>query len=297
MKIFFYGLRENDEEPHIEHFSREYGYEVGSTLAHPNKDNIVLAKGSEAIVSSVCDMNAEYIDLFRAVGVKYLLSRSIGYNHIDIAHANQVGLHVCHNHYPPETVANYAIMLMLMCCRNMGQILRGVSEHNFNLKGKKGRDLSSCTVGIIGTGHIASTVLKHLRGFGCRLLACGGHLSDECGEFTQSVDLDTLLRESDIISIHTSATPENYHLIDAEAIARMKDDAILINTARGDLVDTDALIHGLSSGKISGAGLDVLENEYAVFPRSGRGKNKATVRTVADLPKCDHQSAFGLLHG
>lgn len=271
MKIFIYNLRSFDEKPYVEQFSREYGYEYVFSPDYPSLENVGLVQGCDAVSIIPCPMDAAFLDRFKALGVKYIVTRSIGYDHIDLEHAARIGIRVSNVAYPPVSVADYTIMLMLMCCRKIVQILQRAAIQEYSLRGKMGRELSQSTVGIIGTGRIAATVLRHLRGFGCRLLACGNHLPDDCREFVELVDLDGLLRQSDIVSIHTNATGANHHLIDTAAIARMKDNVILVNTARGELIDTEALIDGLRSGKVGAAALDVLENENGLYYHNRMG--------------------------
>lgn len=174
-------------------------------------------------------------------------------------------MRISHSWYPPAGVADYAIMLMLMCNRKVGQILRRADAQDYSLNGKMGRDITRMTVGVIGTGNIGRTVLRHLSGFGCKLLAYDLYPSDEARQYAEYVDLDTLYKSCDIITLHTNATAANRHMIDANAIAKMKNGVVLINTARGTLIDPEALINGLESGKIGAAGLDVVENENGLF--------------------------------
>ena len=179
--------------------------------------------------------------------------------------ARELGMKVANVDYPPNGVANFAIMLMLMSLRKAGHILKRGEAQDYSLQGKIGRDISTCTVGVIGTGRIGRTVLKHLSGFGCELLAYDLYPNDEVKKIAEYVPLETLLAESDVITLHTNATEENHHLIDTKAIESMKPGVTIINTARGKLIDSDALIAGLESGKIGAAGLDVLENENGLF--------------------------------
>ena len=191
-----------------------------------------------------------------------------------------------HSHYPPEGVANYTIMLMLMATRKMNQIMLRAAAQDYSLQGKMGRDLSNCTVGVIGTGKIGSTVIRHLAGFGCKLLAYDLHPCDEVRSLAEYVPLDELYARSDVITLHLNATPENRHLIDDSAIAQMKPGTLLINTARGTLIDPDALVRGLESGKLGGAGLDVVENENGLcyYNRCGEALPNRELNLLRSFP-------------
>ncbi len=265
MKIFAYGLREFDEKPMFDRLAGEFGAQYGYSTSYPGPDNVSLAQGYDAVSCTPCNMGADMLQRFYDVGVRYVATRSIGYDHIDLKKAEQLGMGVCRVSYEPETVADYAIMLMLMCCRNMPHIMNRSVVQDYSLKGKMGKDISDCTVGIIGAGQIGCTVIRHLSGFGCRLLAYDLYRNPQAEGLAEYVSLEQLYAESDIITLHTPATTENYHLIDAGALSRMKDGVILINTARGSLVDTTALIEGLESGKIGHAALDVLEDEAGLY--------------------------------
>ena len=265
MKLFAYNLREYDELPYFEKYSRMYGLDFDYTTDYPGPENYKLAAGCEIVCTIVCDLSAPVLDAFYAEGVRCIATRSIGVDHVDLDHARELGLTICHSVYSPSSVANYAIMLMLMCCRRITHILKRSELQDYSLKGKIGREISNCTIGVMGTGRIGFTVLKHLSGFGCRLLAYDLYPNESVREFAEYVDRDTLLRESDIITLHVPSTPENYHLINAESLKEMKDDVILINTARGDLIDTDALIDAIEAGKVGAAALDVLEKESGLY--------------------------------
>ena len=255
MKIFFYTLRPWDERPFAERLAAETGIEFDGCEAYPSLENAHLAAGCDAVSMTPCDMGPAMVRRFHELGVKYLCCRSIGYDHVDRETARALGMRVSNVDYPPRGVANFAIMLMLMSLRRVG----------YSLQGKIGRDLSGCTVGVIGTGHIGRTVLQHLSGFGCKLLAYDLYPSEEAAQYARYVDFDTLCAESDVITLHTNATAENHHLIDAAALARMKQGAVIVNTARGSLIDSKALIDALESGHIGAAALDVLENENGLY--------------------------------
>ena len=265
MKIMFYALRPFDELAYCAQYSKQYGIDYATTPEYPTPENAALAAGSDAVCVTPCDMGADMVDRFAALGVKYLLCRSIGYDHVDLKRAGERGMRVANVGYTPNGVANYAIMLMLMCTRKMAHIMKRAEVQDYSLKGKMGHDISQCTVGVIGTGRIGRTVLQHLSGFGCKLQAYDVYKNEETRQYADYVDFDTLLATSDILTLHTNATPDNHHLIGEAALSKMKDGAILINTARGSLIDSDALIRALDSGKVGAAGLDVIENENGLY--------------------------------
>jgi D-lactate dehydrogenase len=172
---------------------------------------------------------------------------------------------IAHAAYPPQGVANYAIMLMMMAARKVKFIERENLVQDFGLKGKIGLDISSATVGVIGTGRIGATVVQHLSSFGCKLLANDPYPKDEVAKFADYVSLDELLASSDIITLHAPGSADNYHLIDAAALAKMKEGVVLVNAARGSLIDTDALIAALESGHVGACALDTIENEAGLY--------------------------------
>ena len=265
MKICFYALREYDELTFCYEMRDKYGIDFVYTVDYPNEKNISLAAGCDGMSCTPCDMSAKTLKAFSDVGVKYILTRSIGYDHIDLAAARELGLKVDTVSYTPTGVADYAILLMLASIRRLPHTLKRAELQDYSLRNKLGRDFTACTVGVMGTGRIGTTVLQHLSGFGCRLLAYDVYQNDTAKSLAEYVDLDTLLRESDIITLHMNANAENHHIINADTIAKMKQGAYIINTARGKLVDSEALIAGIESGKLGGAALDVLEFENGLY--------------------------------
>ncbi|MGN1148505.1 MAG: D-isomer specific 2-hydroxyacid dehydrogenase family protein [Lachnospiraceae bacterium] len=265
MKLFVYSLREFDEKQYFDAWCEKYGVTYRATAEGPHPDNLSLAKGYDAVSIITTPLDREMLAVLKEGGVKCISTRTVGYDHIDMEAARELGLTICNAPYPPNSVANYTIMLMLMCCRKVTHILQRSALQDYSLKGKIGMELSNCTVGIVGTGKIGRTVLAHLKGFGCRLLAHDLYPSKEVEGIAEYTDLDTLYRESDIISLHMPSTADNFHMIDEAALSKMKDGVILINTARGSLIDSQAMIRGLESGKIGAAGLDVIENETELY--------------------------------
>jgi D-specific alpha-keto acid dehydrogenase len=197
----------------------------------------------------------------REAGVQYISTRSIGYNHIDVKYARSIGIRVENVAYSPDSVADYTLMLMLMAARNAKSIVLRADIHDYRLNDVRGRELRDLTVGVIGTGRIGTAVIERLRGFGCRILAHDTHPTP----VTDYTPLDDLLRLSDVITLHTPLTQDTYHLLNRGRIERLKPGALIVNTGRGALIDTEALIAGLESGKLGGAALDVLEGEEGVF--------------------------------
>ena len=265
MKLFAYALREYDELGYLDACAREMGFDYGWTPEYPSMDNVDLARGYDALCIITNPMPARLLDAFHDEGVRNLATRTIGYEHIDVAHAYELGMRVANAPYPPEGVANYAIMLLLMAQRKVKLLARQSAAQDFTLRGKLGTDISSSTVGVIGTGRIGSTVVRHLSGFGCRILANDPYPSPEVEKYATYVDLDTLYAESDAITLHAPGMEENRHMIDADALSRMRRGVTIVNAARGMLIDTSALVDALESGQVGAAALDTIENEADLY--------------------------------
>ena len=241
------------------------GFEYGWTSEYPSLENVDLARGYDELCIITNPMPAELLDAFHAEGVKNLATRTIGYEHIDIRHAYELGMRVANAPYPPEGVANYAIMLLLMAQRKVKLLARQTLAQDFGLHGKLGKDISTSTVGVIGTGRIGTTVVKHLAGFGCRLLAYDPYPNPEVTKLATYVDLDTLYAESDATTLHAPGLPENRHMIDAAAFSKMKRGVTIVNAARGMLIDTQALVEAVESGQVGAAALDTIEHEEDLY--------------------------------
>lgn len=194
-------------------------------------------------------------------GVKYISTRSIGHNHIDVEHAESLGISVGTVAYSPDSVADYTLMLMLMAVRNAKSMVRRADVHDYRLDDVRGRELRDLTVGVVGTGRIGAAVMDRLRGFGCRTLAHDNRPETAADH----VPLDELLRLSDIVTLHTPLNADTHHLLNRHRIERMKHGAFVINTGRGSLLDTEALVAALESGRLGGAALDVIEGEEGIF--------------------------------
>lgn len=265
MRMFVFSMRMFDELPCFEKYCPQYGIEYDYTTETPCMDNLELAKGYDVVNVITTVFDQPMLKKLHDMGVKCIATRTIGYDHIDVDYAKSLGMGVIHISYSPNSVADYAIMMMLMGLRRMPHIMERANIQDYTLKGKIGRELPDCTVGIIGTGRIGRTVIQHLSGFGCKMLAYDLYENEEVKQYAEYTDLDTLLKNSDVITLHAPETDDNYHMIDASAIEKMKQDVVIINCARGALIDTDALIDGIESGKVGFAGLDVVEHESGLY--------------------------------
>lgn len=265
MRMFVFSMRTFDELPCFEKYCPQYGIEYDYTTETPCMDNLELAKGYDVVNVITTVFDQPMLKKLHDMDVKCIATRTIGYDHIDVDYAKSLGMGVIHISYSPNSVADYAIMMMLMGLRRMPHIMERANIQDYTLKGKIGRELPDCTVGVIGTGRIGRTVIRHLSGFGCKMLAYDLYENEEVKQYAEYTDLDTLLKNSDVITLHAPATDDNYHMIDAAAIEKMKQDVVIINCARGALMDTDALIDGIERGKVGFAGLDVVEHESGLY--------------------------------
>ena len=297
MRIFAYALRPYDELGCLDALSRELGFEYDWTPDYPTLENVALAEGADALCIITNPMTPELLDRYHELGIRGIATRSIGYDHIDVAHARKLGIRIAHAAYPPEGVADYAIMLMLMALRKVKFVQRCAAAQDFSLEGKIGRSLGSCTVGVVGTGAIGSCVVRELQGFGCRVLAHDPVEKDELSGLATYVDLPELLAASDVVTLHAPGLPENRHMIGAGELARMREGAVLVNAARGSLVDTAALLDALESGHLGGAALDTIEDEAGLYylDRSRdvlAGRDRAALMALPNVVVTPHMAFY-----
>lgn len=253
---------EPDEAEVFKELSCKYGVTVSLINEAVTKNNAALAGGCRCIsVSHKAKLSEPLLLALKKAGVKYICTRSIGFNHIDMQAAGQLGITIGTAAYSPGSVADYAIMLMLMLMRGTKSIMSKTSRNNYCLNKIRGKELQDMTVGVIGTGRIGQAVIERLKGFGCSVLAYDrNHNSGmDYATFTE------LLHSSDIITLHVPLAEDTFHMIGQEQLEMMKNDALLINTARGGLVNTGALVKALEEGRLGGAALDVLEGEEGFF--------------------------------
>jgi D-specific alpha-keto acid dehydrogenase len=268
MKITIYGCGQ-DEAVLFREMAPRFGMMPTITEAAVSEANIELAFGSRCIsVNHKTQIPISILHALSEAGVKYVSTRSIGYNHINVKYAESVGISVENVAYSPDSVADYTLMLMLMAVRNAKSIIRRADTHDYRLNDVRGKELRDLTIGVIGTGRIGTAVIDRLRGFGCRILAHDNRTKTEA----HYVALDELLHHSDIVTLHTPLNAETYHLLNRQRIEQMKDGAFIINTGRGPLLDTEAILPALESGRLGGAALDVLEGEEGIFYADCRNK-------------------------
>lgn len=236
--------------------------------ARLTKESVPLARGFPAVCIFVNDVmdEAALTDLAQH-GLRVVALRCAGFNNVDLVAATKLGIQVVRvPAYSPHAVAEHTIALLLALNRRIHRAFLRVREGNFSLDGLMGFDLHGKTAGIIGTGRIGILVAQILKGFGCKVLTFDVQQSSEVERIgAQSVPLDELISQSDLISLHCPLTPETHHLIDSESIDQMKPGVVLLNTSRGGIVDTDAVIAGLKSGHVGGLAIDVYEEEADLF--------------------------------
>jgi D-specific alpha-keto acid dehydrogenase len=261
MGITIYGCGQ-DEAALFREMAPRLGVVPTITEKAVSEGNIGLALGKRCIsIGHKTQVTNSTLLALSEGGVRYISTRSVGYNHIDVEYAEAVGISVETVAYSPDSVADYALMLMLMAVRHAKSVIRRADVHDYRLHDVRGKELRDLTIGVIGTGRIGGAVMDRLRGFGCRTLAYDTRPTIAADYVT----LDALLEQSDIVTLHTPLTAETHHLLDRPRIERMKHDAVIVNTGRGALLDTEALVCALESGRLGGAALDVLEGEEGIF--------------------------------
>ncbi|MBN2531283.1 MAG: 2-hydroxyacid dehydrogenase [Spirochaetales bacterium] len=267
MKIAFFDAKPYDKES----FNQEnlnFGFSITYFDLHLNKDTASLTKGFDIVCSFVNDtLDSSVLDILIKNGIQLIALRCAGYNNVDLKRAYRNIHTVRVPAYSPYAVAEHAVALMLALNRKTHRAYYRTRDNNFNINGLLGFDMHGKTAGIIGTGKIGQKLISILDGFGMKI---SGYDKFPTADLEKQyrfnyVNLNTLYEESDIISIHCPLNTETYHLINNKSIAGMKDGVMIINTSRGGLVDTKALLEGLKNGKIGSAGLDVYEEESEYF--------------------------------
>lgn len=266
-KIAFFGAKPYDIAS-FDKVNEKYNYDIRYYKGHLNPNNVVLTQDTDVVCIFVNDTaDAAVIDAMVDNGVKLLALRCAGFNNVDLKAAKGKLPVVRVPAYSPYAVAEYSLALMLSLNRKIHRAYWRTRDGNFSLNGLMGFDMHGKTIGIIGTGKIARILIRLLKGFGMRILAYDLYPDMKfAGEESISyVSLDELYRESDIISLHCPLTDQTKYMIDKDSIDKMKEGVMIINTGRGQLINTNDLIEGLKEKKIAAAGLDVYEEEGEYF--------------------------------
>lgn len=236
--------------------------------SHLNPKTAVMAKGMQAVCAFVSDaLDAETLATLAAGGTRLIALRSAGFNHVDLPAATRLGIKVVRvPAYSPNAIAEHTLGLMLCLNRKIHKAYARVREGNFSLEGLVGFDLANRCVGVVGTGLIGSLVARSLVGLGCKVVAHDPQVRADLQAIGVTyLSKEALLEQSDVITLHCPLVPQTRHLIDATSLARMRQGAMLVNTGRGALVDTKAVIGALKSGHLGSLALDVYEEEAALF--------------------------------
>ena len=284
IKVAFFDTKAYDK-PSFEHYGQLHDMQFRFLETKLNEDTVELARGCDAVCVFVNDtVNAKVIDQLHGMGVKLIALRSAGYNNVDI-HSAYGKVHVVHvPAYSPYAVAEHAMALLLTSIRRIHKAYIRTRDFNFSLNGLTGFDLHGKTVGVIGTGKIGRIFIDICRGFGMNVIAYDLFPAKDSG--IKYVSLEELFRSSDIISLHCPLTDETRHMINADAIETMKKGIVIINTSRGGLIDTEALLEGIKARKVGAACLDVYEEEADIFfeDRSGHILNDELLARLISMP-------------
>ncbi|WP_124058993.1 2-hydroxyacid dehydrogenase [Vaginisenegalia massiliensis] len=284
-KIACYGVRPNEVD--IFHSLNKYHYQltlIPDLLTH---DNIETAKDHDAVLLRAnCVADRQNLSQLKDYGIKYVFTRTVGYNHIDLKAAQELGQIVARvPGYSPNAIAELALTMALSLLRNVQYTADRTSHGNFKVSPQMfSREIRKSTVGIIGTGKIGLTEAKLYKGLGARVIGYDIYQSDEAKEMIEFVELDDLLAMSDIVSLHPAYIPgQNDKMVNEEFINKMRHDAILVNTARGELQDNEAILKALKANKLAGFATDVLANESTIFFKEFDQENPIPDSTIKEL--------------
>lgn len=271
MRVFVYG-HQREEEVFFDMCRKKFNMEIMSTHERPTLGNANLCSGCACISVLSSNIDRKLILKFYEIGVRFISTRTVGYDHIDLETAKEIGMHIGNATYAPQSVADYTIMLILMTLRKMKLIMQSSMIQDYSFTHVQGRNLKGKVVGVIGTGNIGQTLIHHLANFECKIIAYAHYPSKDMEKYVTYVDFETLLQQSDIISLHVPLNTNNYHMLDATAFSKMKEGVVIINTSRGALIHNEALISAIESSKVSGAALDVVEGEEGIYYRNCKAR-------------------------
>lgn len=268
MKVLFYGVREV-EVPLFHELNKKFGHELELIPDYLNsKETAAKAKGFECVVlRGNCFANKEVLDLYKSYGVKYLLTRTVGTNHIDVPYAKELGFKLGYvPFYSPNAIAELALSMAMSLLRHLPYTAEKINNKNFTVDAPMfSKEVRNCTVGVIGLGRIGFTAAKLFKGLGANVIGYDMFHKDGIDDIVTQVSFDEVIKNSDIITLHAPYIKENGKIITKEVIAKMKKGAILINTARGELMDVEAVVEALENNHLAAAGIDTIEGEVSYF--------------------------------
>lgn len=267
MKVAVFNTKSYDRQ-FLESANQTYHHELHFFTPNLTPDTAILAAGFPAVCVFINDsVNAEVITQLSAQGTQLIATRSAGFNHIDLVAAKKAGITIVRvPAYSPYAVAEHAVGLILTLNRKIHRAYNRVRDDNFSLEGLLGFDLQGATVGIVGTGKIGNCFANIMKGFGSHLLGYDVYQNPDCLALgVEYVDFLELLSRSDIVSLHCPLTPETHHIINQNSLQHLKPGAMLINTSRGGLIDTEAVISAIKTGQVGYLGIDVYEMEETLF--------------------------------
>ncbi len=262
--IAFFDARSYDK-PWFDKLSGPAGFSIRYYESRLTPETAILAHNARAACAFVNDtLNRDVLKIFSSLGLTAVALRCAGFNNVDLKAAEEFGVHIFRvPAYSPSTVAEHALALLLTLTRRTHKAFTRTRERNFSLEGLTGMDLAGKTVGIVGTGRVGLKFANMCRGLDMRVIAYD--VDPVWGAGIEYVRFDELCRRSDVLSLHCPLTPETYHLINRGTFHMLRDGVVIINTSRGALLDSDALLDAIKSGKVGAAGLDVYEEEADVF--------------------------------
>ena len=291
MKVLCYGVRDV-EVPIFESCNKEFNYDLKLVPDYLNsKETAEMAKGFDAVIlRGNCFANKEALDIYKEVGVKYVLTRTAGTDHIDVEYAKKLGFPMAFvPRYSPNAIAELAVTQAMMLLRHTAYMTSRTARKNFEVdRVMFSKEVRNCTVGVVGLGRIGRVAAQLFHGLGATVIGSDVFQIKGLGDYCTQVPVEEVLAKSDIVTIHAPYIKENGPVVTKDFLSQMKDGAILINCARGQLADTAAVIEAVESGKLGGYGCDVIDGEDEIFGQDLEGKtlpNPLFEKLVALYPK------------
>lgn len=297
MKFAVYGIWDA-ERTRLEKISKKLGFEYVVSIEPISLDNLYMCDSCDGVSSlGKVTFDEPLLKAMSEHGVRFLSTRTVGYNHINLEAAKKYNIKVSNSGYPPDSVAEFTLMLILLCLRKYKQTLWRQQVNDYSLDALKGEVLGKMTVGVMGGGRIGGKVIELLKGFGCRLLCCSEDRREEISENAEYVDADTMYALSDVITYHVPCLPSTKHMLNEQTLSKMKDGVVLINTARGELFDIRTLIQGIETQKIGALAMDVFEGEDGIYHENRvadilRNRDMAYLRQFPNVILTPHMAFY-----